>query len=329
MLTWTGDLTPGQSATVTYTVTINNPDDGDKHPTNAAISTAPGSTCPPSDPAPACTTAVTVLVPALTITKTATVAATTPGSTVGYTITVNDTGQTPYTAATVTDDLGGVLDDAAYNHNAAATTGTLSYTSPVLTWTGNLTPGATATITYTATVNNPDTGSGALSNSVASTVPGSTCPAGSGSPACTVAVAVVAGPLSITVPATASLGSAAPGGTLSAGLGTVQVTDDRGFGAGWTATVSATGFATGTGTPAETVPAADAQYVISGLDMVTGSASVTPVPATQLSATPQPVVSATNVAGNTAVTWDPTIDVSIPSGAVGGTYTATITHSVS
>ena len=27
-----------------------------------------------------------------------------------------DTGQTPYTAAAVTDDLTGILDDAAYNH---------------------------------------------------------------------------------------------------------------------------------------------------------------------------------------------------------------------
>ena len=329
VLTWTGDLTPGQAATITYTVTINNPDDGDKHPTNTVISTAPGSTCPPSGPAPACTAAVTVLIPALTITKTSTTTATTPGSTVGYTIAVDDTGQTPYTAATVTDNLGGVLNDAAYNHDATATTGTVSYASPVLTWTGDLTPGATATITYTITVNNPDTGSGTLSNTVVSTAPGSTCLSGSGSPACTVTVAVVAGPLSITAPATASLGSAAPGGTLSAGLGTVQVTDDRGFGAGWTATVAASGFATGTGTPAETIPAADAQYVIAALATTIGSATFTPVPTTQLSATPQPVVTATNVNGNTTVTWDPTINVTIPGSAVGGDYTATITHSVS
>jgi hypothetical protein len=178
-------------------------------------------------------------------------------------------------------------------------------------------------------VNNPDTGSGTLSNTVVSTVPGSTCPSGSGSPACTVTVAVVAGPLSITAPATADLGSAAPGGTLSAALGTVQVTDDRGFGAGWTATVSATGFATGTGTPAETIPAADAHYVISALDTTTGSATFTPVPTTRLSARPKAVVNATNVAGNTTVTWDPTINVNIPGSAVAGGYTATITHSVS
>ncbi len=178
-------------------------------------------------------------------------------------------------------------------------------------------------------MNNPDTGSGALSNTVVSTATGSTCPPGGTGPDCTVTVAVVAGPLSMTAPATASLGSAGPGGTLSAGLGTVQVTDDRGFGASWTATVSASGFATGAGTPAETIPAADAQYDIAALATTTGSATFTPVPATQLSASPQPVVSATNVAGNTTVTWDPTIQVTIPGSAVAGTYTATITHSVS
>ena len=47
-----------------------------------------------------------------------------------YTITVADTGQTPYTGATVTDDLTGVLDDAAYNGDATATTGTALLRQP-------------------------------------------------------------------------------------------------------------------------------------------------------------------------------------------------------
>jgi large repetitive protein len=329
VLTWTGNLAPGGTAAITYTVTTASPDTGDKHLVNTVASTAPGSTCPPGNTNPACTATVTDLIPALTITKTDTVAATTPGSAVGFTITVADTGQTPYTAATVTDSLSGDLADAAYNNDAAATTGTVTYTTPVLTWTGNLTPGNTATITYSVTVNNPDTGGGALSNTVVSTATGSTCPSGGTGSGCSVTVAVVAGPLTMTAPATASLGSAAPGGTLSAGLGTIQVTDDRGFGAGWTATVSATSFATGAGTPAETIPAADAQYNISGLGMTTGSATFTPVPTTRLSARPKAVVNATNVAGNTTVTWDPTIVVTIPGSAIGGTYAATIIHSVS
>ena len=34
----------------------------------------------------------------------------------------------------------------------------MSFSSPNLTWTGNLAVGATATITFSVTVNNPDTG---------------------------------------------------------------------------------------------------------------------------------------------------------------------------
>ena len=55
----------------------------------------------------------------ISITKTASTATATPGATVHYTITVTDSGQTPYTGATVTDSLAGVLGDAAYNGGAA------------------------------------------------------------------------------------------------------------------------------------------------------------------------------------------------------------------
>ena len=119
----------------------DNPDTGDKHLVNTVTSTTQGSNCPPGGTNPACTATVTDLVPALTITKTATVATTSPGAAVGYTITVADTGQTSYSPATVTDDLSGVLGDAAYNDDATATAGTVSYASPVLTWTGDLAPG--------------------------------------------------------------------------------------------------------------------------------------------------------------------------------------------
>ena len=40
-----------------------------------------------------------------------------------FTITIANTGQTPYTGATVTDALAGMLDDATYNGDAIATTG--------------------------------------------------------------------------------------------------------------------------------------------------------------------------------------------------------------
>ncbi len=67
---------------------------------------------------------------------------------VSYTVTVTNTGQTSYTGATFTDPLSGVLDDATYNGNAAATAGTVAFASPDLTWTGDLAVGAAAIITY-------------------------------------------------------------------------------------------------------------------------------------------------------------------------------------
>ena len=328
-LTWTGNLTPGQTATITYTVTVADPDTGDKQLTNIVTSDDPGSTCPTGTTNPVCTVTVIDQIPALTIIKTVSVATATPGSTVGYTITVDNTGQTPYSGASVTDSLTGVLDDATYNDNAAASTGTVSYASPVLSWTGDLATGQTATITYTVTVANPDTGSRVLSNTAVSAATGSTCPSGSTSPGCTATVTVVSGVLSITAPASASLGSTDPGGTIHANLGTVQVTDNRGFGANWTATVSTTAFTTGAGTPAETIPAGNASYTISALSQTTGSATFSAAPLTNLRTTPRAVVTATNVAGNTSATWNPLINIRVPASAIGGAYTATITHSVS
>jgi hypothetical protein len=248
---------------------------------------------------------------------------------VDYTITVADTGQTPYTGATVSDDLTGVLGAAAYNDDATATTGTVAYASPTLTWTGDLAPGDTAAITYSVTVDNPETGGTSLVNTATSAAAGSTCPPGTSGGQCTVTTAVISGPLSMTAPASAALGSGAPGTTISSSLGTVGVTDGRGFGADWAASVSASDFTTGAGGPAQTIPAGDALYDITGLTTATGPATFVYTPQVDLSPNPQDIVNATNVDGNTAVTWNPVIDVTVPGGAIGGTYTGTIVHSVS
>ncbi len=112
-------------------------------------------------------------------------------------------------------------------------------------------------------------------------------------------------------------------------MGAVQVTDDRGFGADWTTTVSAIQFITGSGTPLQTIPVSDAVYSINGPLQTAGSATFSTVAVTTLSGAPQPVVSATHVGGNTSASWDPLIEVRIPAGAVAGQYTSTVTHSVS
>jgi uncharacterized repeat protein (TIGR01451 family) len=142
VLTWTGTLAPGASAVITFTITANNPDTGDKLVITTVSSAAAGSSCPPGTTSSPCQLVVPVLTPGLTIVLSAGSATTTPGSVVHYTATITDSGQTPYTAASAAVALGGVLDDAAYNSDAAATAGgTVTYASPALTWTGNLSPG--------------------------------------------------------------------------------------------------------------------------------------------------------------------------------------------
>lgn len=271
---------------------------------------------------------ITALVPALTISMTAQPSSTAPDDTVHYTIAIANTGQTAYAGATVTAALTGVLDDATYDNNATSTGGTVSFATPDLTWTGDLAVGATVTVTYSVSVVDPATGDLILASTVSSAAIGNNCLPGSSDPRCSSSIPVVLGVLSITVPPSASLGAAAPGQTASGSLGIVQVTDERAGVAGWTTTTSATDFTTGDGRPAETIPAADVQYLISGFTSTTGSATFTRTPETGLAGTPQAVVTATSVNGDNSAAWNPVIQLSVPSGAVAGTYSATITHSV-
>ena len=198
---------------------MDNPDTGDHILTEINTSDAPGSNCPAGSTGPPCSTTIDVLTPALTITQTANTTAAVPGQHVTFTVTVTDTGQTSYSGAVVTDSLDEVLDEAAYNGDAA-TTGSVSYAAPVLTWTGDLVPGASAVITYTVTVNNPVTGGKLMVNTVASTDPGSTCPPGSTATGCSLAIPVLTPAL--TIVKTTSAATATPGQQVSY---TITVTD--------------------------------------------------------------------------------------------------------
>ena len=64
----------------------------------------------------------------------------------GFTVTVHNTGKTPYTGITVTDSFTQMADDASYDTGSAAakTGGTLSFDSGthILSWTGGVAPGA-------------------------------------------------------------------------------------------------------------------------------------------------------------------------------------------
>jgi hypothetical protein len=143
----------------------------------------------------------------------------------------------------------------------------------------------------------------------------------------TVTLTVSSGALSITAPATVNLGTNAPGTTISGGLGNVVVTDDRALlSASWTAVASSTDWTTGTATGPETIPAGDVGYN-PGPITATGTITDTGTPIT-LSGTPQTVVTGTAGIGDNSATWDPTISVAVPAGAVAGDYTGTLTQSV-
>jgi hypothetical protein len=145
----------------------------------------------------------------------------------------------------------------------------------------------------------------------------------------TVTFTVSSGALSITAPATVDLGTNAPGASIVGNLGgAVTVTDDRALlAATWTVEASSTGWTTGGGTPAETIPATDVGYN-PGTITKTGTITATGTPIT-LSGAPAPVVSGSAGVGNNTATWDPTLSVAVPAGAVGGAYTGTLTQSVS
>ena len=209
-LTWTGDLAVGASATVTYSVTVSSADTGPHVLTNIVTSATAGNNCPAGGTDPRCS--VTVDIAALTIVNTASVSTTTPGSTVAYAVTVTNTGQTLSAGVSVTDPLTGVLDDAAFGNDATTSSGSVTYASPNLTWTGDLAPGAAAIITFSVTVHNPATGDKSLISTVTSAAAGNNCPAGGADPRCTATVGVLTPALAITKTARSS--TTTPGSTV-------------------------------------------------------------------------------------------------------------------
>ncbi|MCX4690423.1 DUF11 domain-containing protein [Kitasatospora purpeofusca] len=99
----------------------------------------------------------------LLLTKHATPADPKAGDRVTYTVTATNRASGTYFGAVVTDDLSGVLDGAVYGLDARADTGRTAYAAPRLTWTLDLRPGATATLSYTVTVK-PGAGGATLVN---------------------------------------------------------------------------------------------------------------------------------------------------------------------
>lgn len=183
---WSGALAAGDSITFTYSVRANNPDLGD-HVLNNPVVTPPGlgSNCEAASVDPDCATSTPVR--SLRVEKTANVTEFQPGDVVEYTITVTNTGAVDYVGpmpASFTDDLVGVLDDADYNGDAS---NGATVVDGVLSWTGEVPIGGVATITYTVTVHNPNTGDRVMYNRVV-TPPelGANCSETSTDPSCDV-----------------------------------------------------------------------------------------------------------------------------------------------
>jgi hypothetical protein len=144
-------------------------------------------------------------------------------------------------------------------------------------------------------------------------------------------------PVTVTINAGGGLGISAPVGpvslatatasasaqTVTAQLGPVLVTDLRAGILGWVATAGSTDF-----TGAGAIPASAEAYT-PGAPTVVGIATVTPTSLTAMTAGGGTVQTATAVTGVNTAGWNPSIAVTIPAGAIAGTYSATITHSVS
>jgi hypothetical protein len=133
-----------------------------------------------------------------------------------------------------------------------------------------------------------------------------------------------AGTLTLTAQASAPAplvaGDAGIATSASGSLGAVTVTDQRGGTTGWVVSAVSTAFSEGTGPDSSGVTYTPGA-VTEGGDSNTAVASGSVMTALQ-------VVTATAVVGNNSATFNPTLTVALPSNALQGTYTGTVTTSV-
>ncbi|MCD2498457.1 DUF11 domain-containing protein [Microbacterium sp. W2R] len=173
-LSWSGPLAVGETVTVTYSVTVNDPASGDGQLNNTVV-TPPntGGNCEEGSTDPSCV--ANVPAGSYTVLKEASQETALPGDVVTYTITITNTGQVDYTdaePASFSDDLTRVLDDARYNGDVSAGG---SVDGSTLRWSGPLAVGETLQVTYSVTVDDPVRGDFQLRNVVAPTSPGGAC----------------------------------------------------------------------------------------------------------------------------------------------------------
>lgn len=143
--------------------------------------------------------------------------------------------------------------------------------------------------------------------------------------------------LALFVPAGADFGSYDRGAqTINAALGEVRVTTSSSLTAfSWVATVSTSGFATGTGqTPQERIPPASVAYrsnpIVIPAGVAVSSCTSDAATATVTLSMQQTAYSCSFLASasSTSLSWQPEISIDVSGDNVGGTYAGTITHSV-
>lgn len=137
-----------------------------------------------------------------------------------------------------------------------------------------------------------------------------------------ITVTVQGGGLAINAPGAAALGSIAPGANANVTLTGVAVTDTRAGTLGWQAQVIMTALTVS----GQTIPASAATYTAAAAT-VNGTATVTPAAPVADLTTAKTVQTATAVSGNNDATWNATLNIAVPAGALAGDYTATLTHS--
>jgi uncharacterized repeat protein (TIGR01451 family)/fimbrial isopeptide formation D2 family protein len=181
-LTWIGDLTIGQTATIRYSITIDDPITGDGELLNAVVGSIYSNCLPPDADDPDCWESTPV--PNVHVSKELVGPENPePGDTVTYRITAENRGGATAADERIVDDLTGVLDDAVYNGDAAASlAGTLTDAEPLITWTGDIAAGASVVIEYTVTIADfDDLGDAELDNIVTG---GENCPDGATTDEC-------------------------------------------------------------------------------------------------------------------------------------------------
>lgn len=213
-ISWSGPIPSGQTVTITFSVTIDNPDLGGNHQLDAVAVSNYGNCLNATMTTKGCGTDTTI--PDMQTVKAESVPNPAPGSVVTYTIVVvnNGTGSWPDsngTLATFTDNLNAdVLDDATYNNDLSSNFGTASYSQGVINWaspaSGSMPPGQSATITFSVTVSNPDLGNHVLANRV-DTIAGNCLVSAPPDPSCSTRATIP----DMQVTQTPSSGDSAPG----------------------------------------------------------------------------------------------------------------------